>query len=51
MEKILHHTSFQQMKKNPVANYETMPTVLMDHSLSPFLRKGGVQSVVEGSGR
>ncbi|NXF97760.1 ST1D1 Sulfotransferase, partial [Eubucco bourcierii] len=40
MEKILHHTSFQQMKKNPAANYETMPPDLMDHSLSPFLRKG-----------
>ncbi|NXS61810.1 ST1D1 Sulfotransferase, partial [Brachypteracias leptosomus] len=38
--KILHHTSFQEMKKNPAANYETMPTALMDHSLSPFLRKG-----------
>ncbi|NWU95275.1 ST1D1 Sulfotransferase, partial [Upupa epops] len=38
--KILHHTSFQEMKKNPAANYETMPTALMDHSISPFLRKG-----------
>ncbi|XP_075356895.1 sulfotransferase 1 family member D1-like isoform X2 [Mycteria americana] len=38
--KILHHTSFQEMRKNPAANYETMPTTLMDHSLSPFLRKG-----------
>ncbi|NXT29838.1 ST1D1 Sulfotransferase, partial [Syrrhaptes paradoxus] len=38
--KILYHTSFQQMKKNPAANYETMPATLMDHSLSPFMRKG-----------
>ncbi|XP_009330081.1 PREDICTED: sulfotransferase 1A1-like [Pygoscelis adeliae] len=38
--RILHHTSFQEMRKNPAANYETMPTTLMDHSLSPFLRKG-----------
>ncbi|NXN97041.1 ST1D1 Sulfotransferase, partial [Rhinopomastus cyanomelas] len=38
--KILHHTSFQEMKKNPAANYETVPTTLMDHSISPFLRKG-----------
>ncbi|NXS42536.1 ST1D1 Sulfotransferase, partial [Balaeniceps rex] len=37
--RILHHTSFQEMRKNPAANYETMPTALMDHSLSPFLWK------------
>ncbi|XP_026703718.1 sulfotransferase 1C3-like [Athene cunicularia] len=40
VSRILHHTSFQEMKKNPAANYETMPTAFMDHSLSPFLRKG-----------
>ncbi|XP_062348935.1 sulfotransferase 1E1-like isoform X6 [Cinclus cinclus] len=40
VERILHHTSFQEMKKNPAANYETMVPTLMDHSLSPFLRKG-----------
>ncbi|NXJ78066.1 ST1D1 Sulfotransferase, partial [Trogon melanurus] len=40
LARIIHHTSFQEMKKNPAANYETMPTVLMDHNLSPFLRKG-----------
>ncbi|NXS05415.1 ST1D1 Sulfotransferase, partial [Oxylabes madagascariensis] len=40
VERILHHTSFQEMKKNPAANYETMLPTLMDHSLSPFLRKG-----------
>ncbi|NXG13456.1 ST1D1 Sulfotransferase, partial [Grallaria varia] len=40
VERILHNTSFQAMKKNPAANYETMPTALMDHSCSPFLRKG-----------
>ncbi|XP_027749152.1 sulfotransferase family cytosolic 1B member 1-like isoform X1 [Empidonax traillii] len=40
VERILQNTSFQAMKKNPAANYETMPTALMDHNLSPFLRKG-----------
>lgn len=50
VERILHHTSFQEMKKNPAANYETMLPTLMDHSLSPFLRKGGVQLVVEDLG-
>ncbi|XP_017661266.1 PREDICTED: estrogen sulfotransferase-like, partial [Lepidothrix coronata] len=39
VERILHNTTFRAMKKNPAANYETMPSALMDHSLSPFLHK------------
>lgn len=50
VERILHHTSFQEMKKNPAANYETVLPALMDHKLSPFLRKGGVWLVVEDLG-
>ena len=48
--RILHHTSFQEMRKNPAADYVTMPTALTGHSPSPFLRKGGVWPAVEGSG-
>lgn len=40
VNKILHHTSFQEMKKNPTVNYEMMPTWAMDHTVSPFMRKG-----------
>ncbi|XP_004703233.1 sulfotransferase 1 family member D1-like [Echinops telfairi] len=38
--KILYHTSFNVMKQNPSANYTTMEKDAMDHSVSPFMRKG-----------
>ncbi|KAH0626586.1 hypothetical protein JD844_001653 [Phrynosoma platyrhinos] len=40
VEKIAHHTSFKEMRHNSMANYTSIPTSVMDHSISPFMRKG-----------
>ncbi|KAM6166882.1 LOW QUALITY PROTEIN: sulfotransferase 1A1-like [Erethizon dorsatum] len=40
MDLIIQLTSFKEMKRNPMVNYTTIPPELMDHTVSPFMRKG-----------
>ncbi|NP_001087552.1 sulfotransferase family 1A member 1 S homeolog [Xenopus laevis] len=40
VEKIASLTSFKAMKENKNSNYTTVPSSVMDHSISPFMRKG-----------
>ncbi|NXG81183.1 ST1C1 Sulfotransferase, partial [Baryphthengus martii] len=42
LNKIVYNTSFEIMKGNPMTNYTKELQGIMDHSVSPFMRKGAV---------
>ncbi|XP_043942208.1 sulfotransferase family cytosolic 1B member 1-like [Protopterus annectens] len=43
IDKIVHHTTFEVMKENPMANYSSLAGAgFLDHKMSHFMRKGSV---------
>ncbi|XP_019380761.1 PREDICTED: sulfotransferase 1C1-like isoform X2 [Gavialis gangeticus] len=42
LDKIVKYTAFENMKNNPMANYTKEFEGIMNHSISPFMRKGAV---------
>lgn len=44
VQKIVHKATFEIMKENPMANYETVPSSIFDKSKSSFMRKGKIKN-------
>ncbi|XP_061435688.1 sulfotransferase 1 family member D1-like isoform X1 [Lethenteron reissneri] len=42
LREVVKLTSFPVMRDNPMTNYSTLPTDFLNHSVSPFMRKGDV---------
>ncbi|XP_066487458.1 sulfotransferase 1C2-like [Tiliqua scincoides] len=42
LNRIIQHTDFESMKANPMANYTSLSPLVMNHAISPFMRKGTV---------
>lgn len=40
IEKIVYHTSFEEMKNNDMVNYKTLPNEILDQTTTTFMRKG-----------
>ncbi|XP_049645988.1 sulfotransferase 1E1-like [Suncus etruscus] len=40
VDKIIQHTSFQEMKNNPSTNYTMLPDEMMNQKICSFIRKG-----------
>ncbi|XP_053216757.1 sulfotransferase 1C2-like [Podarcis raffonei] len=42
VNQIVQHTMFENMKLNPMTNYSSVPSLIFDQTVSPFMRKGTV---------